>query len=233
MVDQPPDVLGGLADVGRVFFSFPEVLDPARHRDYNAWHQLDHLPQNRALPGVRHGERWVRTPRCREASWRSADAAADDFDAAQYVAMYWFADPVEASVREWFRLGEQTEEIGRRPEVAWTRRRFTGFANPTGGAAADGVAVTAGAVPFLPHAGVVLEVGVEATRDVAELAVEPGVLGAWAFAGTGRHEGLSLTLSWCAADPVGVSLARSRTDGLLLRTGLEVVTPGAWDWFDA
>ena len=63
-----PVVHTGVAAAPLAFFSFPEVLDPARHRDYNAWHQLDHLPENRALRGVLHGERWVRTPACRAAS---------------------------------------------------------------------------------------------------------------------------------------------------------------------
>jgi len=27
------------------FFSFTEVTDPSAHEAYNAWHQLDHLPE--------------------------------------------------------------------------------------------------------------------------------------------------------------------------------------------
>ena len=44
------------------FFSFTSVPDPAQHRAYNEWHQLDHRPENIVLDGVQHGERWVRTP---------------------------------------------------------------------------------------------------------------------------------------------------------------------------
>jgi hypothetical protein len=36
---------------GDAFLSFVRVRDPGRHRDYNRRHQLDHLPENRALPG--------------------------------------------------------------------------------------------------------------------------------------------------------------------------------------
>ena len=40
------------------FFSFTEVTDPAEHRAYNEWHQLDHLPEQFPLPGVVYGQRW-------------------------------------------------------------------------------------------------------------------------------------------------------------------------------
>ena len=122
--------MGDLSDCTRVFFSFPEVIDPARHADYNAWHQLDHQPENLALLGVLHGDRWVRTPDCRAASDVEDEPV---LGAADYVAMYWFADPVRASVAEWVELGETTREQGRRPELAWTRRRLTGFFRPLTG----------------------------------------------------------------------------------------------------
>ena len=35
------------------FFSFTEVTDPAEHRSYNEWHQLDHLPEQFPLAGHR------------------------------------------------------------------------------------------------------------------------------------------------------------------------------------
>ena len=34
------------------FFSFTEVTDPAEHRSYNEWHQLDHLPEQFPLAGI-------------------------------------------------------------------------------------------------------------------------------------------------------------------------------------
>lgn len=234
----PDRTLHGLADVGRVFFSFPEITDPDRHRDYNLWHQFDHLPQNRALPGVRHGERWVRSPACRAASPAAPAAAGDprgaDLEAAHYMAMYWFADPVESSIEEWFELGARTGEVGRRPEVAWTRRPFMGFFEPVAGAVADGVRVGAGAVPLLPHAGVVLDVrrGVGQAADAEAWAGVPGVHGSWTFAGLGDAADLVLTLAWCAIDPVGVVDAVPAAPTGILRTPLAAIVPGEWDWFD-
>ena len=34
------------------FFSFTEVTDPSAHEAYNAWHQLDHLPEQFTLDGT-------------------------------------------------------------------------------------------------------------------------------------------------------------------------------------
>ena len=48
----------------RGFFSFTEVTDPAAHREYNEWHQLDHLPEQMPLGGIRSAS----------AGWRRRDA---------------------------------------------------------------------------------------------------------------------------------------------------------------
>ncbi|TYL49861.1 hypothetical protein FXB39_11240 [Nocardioides sp. BGMRC 2183] len=236
----PDRTLHGLADVGRVFFSFPEITDPDRHRDYNLWHQFDHLPQNRALSGVRHGERWVRSPQCRAASPIAPAAAADDraadLEAAHYLAMYWFSDPVDAAIEEWYELARRTEEVGRRPELAWTRRPFMGFFEPVAGAASDAVRVGAGVVPLLPHAGVVLDVrrGESVDRaDAQRWAGVEGVHGAWTFAGIGQTAGLVVTLAWCAADPTTLADHVPVAPTGILRTPLAAIVPGEWDWFTA
>ena len=51
------------------FFSFTEVTDPSAHEAYNAWHQLDHLPEQFTIEGINFGCRWVRSPRCRAADY--------------------------------------------------------------------------------------------------------------------------------------------------------------------
>lgn len=243
-----------MRDLTRVFFSFPEVVDPARHRDYNAWHQLDHRPQNLALDGVAHGDRWVRTPDCRRASAVDVDP---DLGAAHYVAMYWFREPARASIEQWRELGTTTLEQGRRPELAWTRRRHTGFYRPIEGLVAPGVPVSADAVPYRPHRGVVLEVlraddpmdprtggGFARHRaDVAAALERPGVAGAWSFgsrdaSGATPDGSTRLTLLWCDDDPIRVAagLPDPLTEpGLrtVLRTPLLSIQPHQWDWFDA
>ena len=49
------------------FFSFTEITDPTKHRAYNEWHQLDHMPEQFPIRGVAYGQRWVSTPACRDA----------------------------------------------------------------------------------------------------------------------------------------------------------------------
>ncbi len=226
------------------FFSFPEVVDPARHRDYNAWHQLDHLPENRALRGVIHGERWVRTPACRAASVGPADAG---LDAAHYVAMYWFADSdggVDRHVEEWQALGESTRLAGRRPELAWTVRRLTAMFRPEHGIVAPRALVTAGALPFRPHRGVVLDVRrvVDPAAPYAAPELAPGVAGAWTFTSVDLSrelpEGaLRITLHYCDEDPMAVVGRMGAPDvpgtEPLLRTPLLPVVPWEWDWFES
>lgn len=213
----------------RVFFSFPEVIDADRHADYNAWHQLDHLPENLALPGVLHGQRWVRSPDCRGASGVDAEPLLSP---AQYVAMYWFAEPAECSIAEWLELGATTLQLGRRPELAWTVRRMKGFFRPLRGHVAPRVDISAAALPYRPTRGVVLVVhrvasprGASAERAFATLhhdwlpaAVSlPGVAGAWTFASRevtfesapdvvarrlDRPGELRITVFYCDDDPV-------------------------------
>ena len=91
----------------RAFFSFTQVPDPADHRAYNEWHQLDHRPENLALPGVNAGERWVRTPAC-----AALGSAAPPFDRLHYLNMYWFAD--EAAITGWQELAERSFHWGNR-----------------------------------------------------------------------------------------------------------------------
>ncbi len=235
----------GAASSPLAFFSFPEVIDPTRHRDYNAWHQLDHLPENRALRGVVHGERWVRSPACRAASVGPTDPT---LDAAHYVAMYWFAEDsdggVERHVEEWQALGESTRQEGRRPELGWTVRRLTDFFRPERGVVAPRALVTVGALPFRPHRGVVLDV--RRVDDPAaaypEPELVPGVAGAWTFTSVGvRREppegALHLTLHYCDEDPLAVVERMGAPDvpgtEPLLRTPLLPVVPWEWDWFES
>ena len=87
--------------VRMAFFSFTEVTDSKRHRDYNIWHQLDHRPENLALPGVSYGERWVSPPEYFGARLVS-DSSIHPF---HYMNMYHFLDPVEQTMRDFRDLG--------------------------------------------------------------------------------------------------------------------------------
>lgn len=175
----------------KVFFSFLELTDAGRHREFNEYHQLDHRPANLALPGVVWGDRWVRTPVCRAAS----SGASERLGSIHYVAMYWFADPVSASVAEWEQLGERAFQWGRRPETDWARRQV-GYFVPLKGYVNPRVRVSEDVLPFRPVRGVhvIVSEAVEPHASVTErlwswydrvripaLLTCDGVAGAWTF----------------------------------------------------
>jgi hypothetical protein len=134
----------------KVFFSFTEVPELSDHRAYNEWHQLDHRPENLALPGVLWGERWVRSPDCK------AMGTAPDQTLARlhYLNMYWFGEPVDQSAAEWSSLAERSFHWGRRGDVHLANRLLMGFFRPIKGYVNDRVLVSADALPFRPSRGV-------------------------------------------------------------------------------
>ena len=175
----------------KAFFSFLELTDPTRHREFNEYHQLDHRPANLALPGVVWGDRWVRTPECAA----SSRAAEGHLGRIHYVAMYWFADPVDDSVREWNELGRRAFQWGRMPGTSWTRRDV-GFFLPAQGYVNPRVRVSADVLPVRPVRGMnvsvsrMLDPHGAATHDVyswydrvhiPDLLTCTGVAGAWTF----------------------------------------------------
>ncbi len=123
------------------FFSFVQLADASLHGEYNRWHQLDHRPENLALPGVAWGDRWARV-REQETS-HAADSAFADTD---FVAMYWFRDPVEQSVDAWDRLGEASFQWGRGPIIPGVERKLLAFFRPVKGYSAPQTA-SAGKTP--------------------------------------------------------------------------------------
>lgn len=133
------------------FFSFVslEGADRAAHTSYNQWHQLDHRPENLALPGVAWGDRWARL--------RSSDArtvANSRFVGTDYVAMYWFRKPVDASLEAWDQLGADSLQWGRGPLIPGVERRLLAFFRPIKGYVARSALVSAAALPYRPNRAV-------------------------------------------------------------------------------
>jgi hypothetical protein len=220
-----------------VFFSFAEVSDPSLHRAYNEWHQLDHRPENLALDGVRHGERWVRTPECATAS-RVDDAR---LASTHYVNMYWFRQPWQQSFTEWQELAERSYQWGRRPEIGYATRPLMGLFRTVSGQAAPDALVSADALPFRPARAVALslyrfkQAHADSThaylaeaqrRRLPALLEVPGVAGAWTFSS------ISTTLdpSWqpvagsATFDPSGLDAGLFRAELIFIDGDPETVT---------
>lgn len=194
----------------RAFFSFTEIPDPADHVAYNEWHQLDHRPENLALPGVIAGERWVRTPACAAAGF-----AGPPFENLHYLNMYWFAGPAERTIALWQELAERSFQWGRRADVHLSRRLMMGFHRPISGWCSPRILIGPDALPHRPNRGIHLIVTTVAEpraraaerrfawweRDYIPAQLErPGVAGCWTFAGESNFT-THLDLAGSTAEP--------------------------------
>jgi len=215
-----------VAEAHAGFFSFTEITDPAEHRSYNAWHQLDHMPEQFPLAGMAYGQRWVSTPAC-----TAARVVADPVLApVHYLTLYLMSDPVHVTLREFMALAERLRDEDR--FHGGRRARLAGPVAVTGMSAAPRVRVSPEAVPYRPNRGVyaVVRSGrpgslaapgptltghAGAARDEADarlaqvLAADPAVAGVWSFRTDRRFDrhswrpgDLSLTLCYLDEDPV-------------------------------
>jgi hypothetical protein len=209
------------------FFSFTEVTDPSAHEAYNAWHQLDHLPEQFTIDGITFGQRWVRSPRCRDAEL----VTTESMEPFHYMTLYLMRD--EGCLPEFFALAKRLAAQDR--FFAARRALLSGPFDLVGQWAAPRVAVSAGAVPFRPSQGVYVVVGPRA--DAAALADHAGVAGAWQF--EDQKSGRTVTVAFVDGDlwQVASSLGTPAVTG----TGtwaspewagpLERVDAFRWDWF--
>jgi hypothetical protein len=204
------------------FFSFTEVTDPSAHEAYNAWHQLDHLPEQFTIEGITFGQRWVRSPRCRSVEARTSDR----LDPFHYMTLYLLRDA--AVVPPFMALGQRLYD-----EDRFFKERRAVLGGPfevVGAWAAPRVAVSPGAIPFRPAHGVYAVVG--PAVDGEGLVELPGVAGAWQFADGER----TLTVAfvdgdlWHAAAELG-PLCADQGRELEWAGPLERVDAFRWDWF--
>ena len=203
------------------FFSFTEVTDPSAHEAYNAWHQLDHMPEQFTIDGITFGRRWVRSPRCRAAE----SATSELLDGFHYMTLYLLRD--ETVVPEFFALAERLYAEDR--FFAARRALLSGPFEVVGRWAAPRVAVSPGAVPYRPAQGVHVVVG--PALDAQGLVDQHGVAGAWQF--TDAEHDRTITVSfvdgdlWQAAAALGTAGAVDPE----WAGPLERVDAFRWDWF--
>lgn len=248
-----PPTASGTGDKIRIgFFSFTEITDPGAHVAYNAWHQLDHLPEQLPVPGIAWGQRWVSTPACR--ALRAVDG--ERLAPIHYVTLYLMTEPVTETLRAFAALAEELHRQDRFFEAR--RSRLSGPFDVLGAAAAPRVQVSAAAVPYRPNTGVYVMVEEAVSDDGGDadlwrrpddqqaLITVDGVAGVWMFAA--REDGLGrwrpgrhrITVCYLDGDPLRVAKAlwpvlesRRRDDLRTVFAGpFETVTPWHWDWFE-
>jgi hypothetical protein len=203
------------------FFSFTEVTDPSAHEAYNAWHQLDHLPEQFTIGGILFGQRWVRSPRCRAAE----SATGGLLDRFHYMTLYLLRD--EDVVPEFFALARRLHAADR--FFAARRALLSGPFAVVGRWAAPRVAVSAEAVPFRPARGVHVVVGPALPGE--ELVDHAGVAGAWQFYDAEHDRTITVTFVdgdlWQASSALG----NGGGENPEWAGPLERVDAFRWDWF--
>jgi hypothetical protein len=132
---------------------------------YNEYHQLDHRPENLALPGVLHGDRWVCTPECARVAFHADPVFAD----VHYLVNYLLLDPVQRATDEWLELSWSAFQQGRRPEAGLAERPFLGWFTPFQTYVSPRVRVSADALPFRPVRGVYVTISAIENGDPIEI----------------------------------------------------------------
>ncbi len=158
------------------YFSFTEVTDPTAHAAYNEWHQLDHLPEQFSIEGIRFGQRWVCSPRCAEARLAVSPLLAR----CHYMTLYLLRDA--GILPEFFELAQHLRQSGRFFEAR--QAHLSGPFDVIGQWAAGRTPVSAAAVPFRPAHGVYVVVGgasAELTASLQDVHLE------WPACGNSRN----------------------------------------------
>jgi hypothetical protein len=206
------------------FFSFTEVTDPSAHEAYNAWHQLDHLPEQFTLDGINFGRRWVRSPRCAAAE----DAGGPLLERFHYMTLYLLRD--RAVLPEFYALGKRLYDEDR--FFAARKALLSGPFEVTGRWAAPRVAISPGAVPFRPCTGVYVVVGPPV--DGEALIGHEGVAGAWQFAQPEKSRHVTVAFVdgdlWTTTATLG-SVGHQGAEAPLWAGPLEGIDAFRWGWF--
>ncbi|CAM3470118.1 hypothetical protein NODU109028_18610 [Nocardioides dubius] len=237
------------------FLSLSKAKDVAHHQAINAWHQLDHRPENLALEGVAHGERFVQTPELARTA-----AAAGDFTDFHYANLYWFDEPVPAAVDVWAEFAEQSFREGRRPDIDLLDRAYMDFFQVVGTAVSPTLRLNERALRFRPATGVIMiatEIGGAISRSALHersaweldvllpaLAEVPGISAAWALhsapelapaawqareaaQGTGNERIMRVIWATTEIDPPAVVLQRLRDHDPAIALSAPTKQPGA------
>jgi len=160
--------------------------EPGQVQAYEDWHADDHLPENLALPGVLHANRWIAPP----AYLRHRDAPDPALGRAQFLIAYGFADPLAESLAEWVALERELRAAGRM--FAERTLQLGATFDLAGADVAPGLALSAAALVHRRHRGVHLHLAEaerfgsdDARRWKATLSL-PGVAGGLRWTNSGR-----------------------------------------------
>jgi hypothetical protein len=194
------------------FFSLSGHAEGVDDDTYLRWHLLDHQPEQHVLPGLRQSTRWRTDDAC-----LAARLVADDHLAAvRHAVAYLMGDPVDETLRAFLALAGHLREQDRMPYRA--QSLLLGAMELVRAAAAPSAVVSAAAVPFRAHRGVLL---------VVEAPVEGVDVGEWERWVDGEHldallavDGVAGAYRYRTTDLAGVGPAQGQ------RYGMPVWDPG-------
>lgn len=213
----------GVAKVAYGFVSFTEVA-PGEHRNYNAWHLFDHLPEQLPIPGIVHGQRWVLSPTLRACAHHS-----DPLDRVHYATLYLLAEPVDDTLDAFFALAVALRAAGRFHEHRTSH--LSGPIRLVSTYAAPHALVRPEAIPYRPHRGVHVRIGGRPVPDD-----HAGVAGTWSFFGDERApeelQGQHITWSWLDGGPEALAPDLADSTAVFSATLTTVDPFGDWAWFD-
>jgi len=249
-----------LSTYEKAFFSFTQILHSSDHRAYNRWHQLDHRPENLALTGVGSGERWVRTPECREISDFSPL-----FSELHYVNSYLFQSPANEAIIRWQELAERSFQWGRREDIHLSQRLLMEFFRPIRTYVSPNLRLSNDALPHRPNRGIYLVATEEKdprsteaekanawwdSEYIPQQIRRTGVVGCMTFAsetnfsshadmvGVAAISSIRISVFYLDEDPLEVSknfdlATKNSSSSIVLSAGpLLAIQPWSWDWFD-
>lgn len=143
---------------------------------YLRWHLLDHLPEQYSIPGLRLGTRWRADEECIALRWVASDALAP----VRHAVAYLMTDPLDDTLREFVALAGRLRDEGRFPHRATSH--LLGAYELERADASPAAVVSAAALPFRPHRGVLLLVeSAGPAPDVSTLLAVDGVAGVMSF----------------------------------------------------
>jgi hypothetical protein len=140
--------------VNRVRAAFFNFTAPAPAGDdisgYLRWHALDHMPEQYQLPGILLGTRWMADGDCLDARIAGSGNLAEVGSVVNYLV----TEPVQPTHDDFMELGPRLALMGRFPE----RRSSIQLSMPAllRWYSSPRVQISAEAVPFRPHRGVVV-----------------------------------------------------------------------------
>ena len=170
------------------FLGLMEVRGDGAEARYQTWHANDHLPENKAIPGVVYGQRWHASEALRK-THRVDDPA---IGAPQFLITYFFGEPLETSLDEWNLLADRLGAAGRMFDDRSVR--VGGLFAFEHREVAPHLELSPRALHHRPHSGVYLQLA--AHTDVGEddrarfqaVLERENVAGGIRFASAGAHE---------------------------------------------